>query len=112
MTMTTTPRGAAYDSRLLMTTTFGVSQKPQHQQQQQQQQQHTVVAFFTTKTAPLLAKQDKDNDKSDEKAVLRMDELVQTVAETHELSQAESRRIVDTIVDTISDVSVFSVLVR
>lgn len=65
----------------------------------QQQPQPQYAAFSTTTNA-------NSNNNNSKPASLRRDDLVKTVAETHELSQAESRRIIDTIVDTISDVSI------
>lgn len=47
-----------------------------------------------------------DGEKSEKKATVTTEKLISAIAETHQLTKAESRRIFDTLVGTIMDVSV------
>jgi hypothetical protein len=74
----------------------------------QQLLQNSSTAYFATKTKPVTTGTTTTTTPTTVKStgsVLRMDTLVKAVAEAHKLSAAKSRRIIDTIVDTISDVS-------
>lgn len=42
-------------------------------------------------------------EKPEEKPPVRQEELVETLAEAHDLSKAKARRILDTLMDTIAD---------
>jgi flagellar motility protein MotE (MotC chaperone) len=61
-------------------------------------------------TTPVQKKEVEEKDKVEEKVADEKDDktsfttkqLVKAVAETHDLTQAESRRIIDTVFDTIS----------
>ena len=47
-----------------------------------------------------------------EDKVIRTEDLISTVSETHDLSRAKAKRIVDTILDSIVDVSISSKVAR
>jgi hypothetical protein len=56
------------------------------------------------KAAKKVPKEGGANEEEGEKKTFNMMQLIKTVAVTHKLSQAESRRIVNTIFDTIAKV--------
>jgi hypothetical protein len=56
-------------------------------------------------TTPVLKEEEEGAPSAGRRATVNTADLVKVVAENHDLSQAESRRILNTIIDTITDVS-------
>jgi hypothetical protein len=67
---------------------------------------YTEGLHVVAKSSFATSKKSLKDDTKNKNAVTTID-LVKCVAEAHDLSKAASRRIIDTIVDTINDVCIY-----